>query len=234
MAIIFFLLGISFLIVAHVNSDFNKSQPKPNSLVYLIDKPNQKAYWNTYDNNLDDWNKNFFNDTLTNDTLALQSKYSTGFTFSSKAQYINFENAAYDLSIDTLENNYAKVNLKISPEYNTKRIELYMNKDYNFKEFEVNQQEADSFQVKNINYHVFKKRLWPRLLTYHVINQEEINIKFEGKLPIPNLDIYESRFDLLKNEKLKVPKRSPSMIPKPFVVNDAIIIKNTLDFGNTK
>lgn len=232
--IIFFLLGISFLIVAHVNSDFNNSQPKPNSLVYLLDKQSQKAYWNTYDNNLDDWNKSFFNDTLATNDIVLQSKYSTSFTFRSKAPYINFESADYDISIDTLENDYAKVNLIISPEYNSKRIELYMDKDYNFKEFRVNQQEADSFEIKNTNYHIFKKRAWSRLLSYHIVNEEELIIEFESKLPIPDLEIYESRFDLLKNDKLKVPKRSPSMIPKPFVVNDAIVIKNTIDFDNVQ
>ncbi|WP_445159327.1 M28 family peptidase [Mesohalobacter salilacus] len=232
--IIFFLLGVAFLIVAHVNSDFNKSQPKPNSLVYLLDKTNQKAYWNTYDNSLDSWNKRFFEDTIDSEKIVLQSKYSTGFIYTSNADYINFENADYDITIDTLDNNYAKVKLKITPNSPTKRIELYMNKDYNFKSFKVNRQEADSLKIDGKNYHIFKARFWPRLLTYHVVNQEDLNIEFVSKLPIPKLEIYESRFDLLKNDKLKVPKRSPKMIPKPFVVNDAIIVKSIIDFENTK
>lgn len=231
---IFFLLGLSFLLVAHINSDFNTTQPKPNSLVYLLDKSAQKAYWNTYDNNLDDWNKSFFKDTINSNSIALQSKYSTGFTYSANANYVNFESAKYNIIIDSLENNHAKIKLKIYPQSLTKRIELYMNKDHNFKEFIVNQQQADSLKIKDTTYHIFKKRAWSRLLTYHVVNQEELYIEFESKLPIPHLEIYESRFDLLKNEKLNVPKRSPSMIPKPFVVNDAIIIKNVIDFEKPK
>ncbi|WP_246062519.1 M20/M25/M40 family metallo-hydrolase [Mesohalobacter halotolerans] len=234
LAIIFFLLGVSFLIVAHVNSDFNRSQPKPNSLVYLLDKTDQKAYWNTYDNTLDSWNQKFFEDTIASEKPILQSKYLTGFTYTSKAQYLNLKSSDYDIVIDSLENDYARIKLNISPLSQTKRIELYMDKNYNFREFKVNQQQADSLKIKDTQYHVFKKRAWTRLLTYHVVNQEELNIEFEGKLPIPPIKIYETRFDLLKNEKLNVPKRTPSMIPKPFVVNDAIVIKNTVEFESTK
>jgi hypothetical protein len=51
-----------------------------------------------------------------------------------------------------------------------------------------------------------------------------------AKLPLPEFEVFETRFDLLQNDKLNVPKRLPNMIPKPFVVNDAIVIKQSILF----
>jgi hypothetical protein len=63
-----------------------------------------------------------------------------------------------------------------------------------------------------------------------VVNQERLEIEFVGKLPLPELEIFETRFDLIEHPKLKVPKREPDMIPKPFVINDAIILKQNILF----
>lgn len=230
LSVIVFLLGSTYIIVAHVNSDFNRNQPKPNSLVYLIDKTSQKAYWKTYDNSLDKWNKTFFEDTISQDKIALQSKYSTPFNKSASAQYVNFQSSRYNIRIDTLDNNRVKVNLNIKPESNIERLEIYADKTYNFEEFEVNNQIADTIFTEKNYYHVFQKRYNTRLLTYHVVNEEELNIEFIGKLPLPDFEVFETRFDLLSNAKLNVPKRYPEMIPKPFVVNDAIIIKQDISF----
>ncbi len=230
LSIIFLLLGISFLIVAHVNSDFSKTRPKPNSLVYLQHADEQKAYWNTYDENLDSWNKDFFKKNLIAEETAFQSKYNTAFTKSAEAQFVNVPMSRYNIKVDTLGNNLAKVSMNISPESSIKRIELYADKNYDFKELNVNRQKADTLFYNDKSYHIFQKRYQSRLLTYHVVNQEDLNINFIGKLPLPTFEIYESRFDLLDNEELGVPKRSPQMMPKPFVVNDAIIIKREINF----
>lgn len=227
---ILFLLGIAYLIVSHVNSEFSKDKPKPNSLVYTVDHVSEKAYWNTYDNQLDEWNRPFFKDTVSPENTAFQSKYSTLFTKSSEAQFVNFKPSYFNISIDALDNESVKVNLKISPQENIKRIEIRADKTYNFEEFEVNQQKADSIYTKANAYHWFKKRYSSRLLTYHVVNQEDLNIEFIGKLPLPEFEIFEIRFDLMQNDKLNVPKRPPFMIPKPFVVNDAIIVKQSILF----
>lgn len=227
---IFFLLGIAYLIVSHVNSDFSREQPQPNSLVYVLDQVSEKAYWNTYDKHLNEWNRSFFKDTLSLEKTALQSMYGTSFTKSSEAQVVNFKSSIYNFNVDSLDNNRVKVSLKISPQKDINRIELYADKVYNFEAFEVNQQEADSLFTSTKAYHIFKKRYSSRLLTYHVVNQEDLNIEFIGKLPLPEFEVFETRFDLLQNEKLKVPKRLPYMMPKPFVVNDAIVIKNRILF----
>jgi hypothetical protein len=230
LSVFFLLFGIAFIIVSHVNSGFTKTQPKPNSLVYLLDQVSEKAYWSTYDTEIDNWNKSFFKDTVSLKNNSLQSKYSTPFTMYSKAQLVNFESSEFDIKVDSLGDNLVRVKLDIYPEEDINRIEIFTDRKYNFEEFSVNNQEADSISFGKNKYHIFKKRYMPRLLTYHVVNQETLEIEFIGQLPLPEFEVFETRFDLLKNEKLKVPKRQPNMIPKPFVVNDAIIIKQSILF----
>jgi hypothetical protein len=197
----------------------------------VLDQDSGKAYWNTYDHVLDSWNKDYFKDTVSLKNTSFQSKYSTSFSHSSEAQFVNFESSKYNLKVDTLENNRLKINLNIYPEQDIRRIEIYANKDYNFEAFSVNKQQADTINGRSDDYHIFKKRYSSRLLTYHVVNQEMLELEFIGEMPLPEFQIFETRFDLLQNEKLKVAKRQPNMIPKPFVVNDAIVIKRNIQFN---
>lgn len=230
LSVVFLLLAVAFIIVSHIGSGFSKNQPKPNSLVYIADQVLEKAYWNTYDNQLDAWNKDFFKDTISLKNTSLQSKYSTSFAYSSEAKYYNFKASDFDIKIDSLDNYRLKVEFNIYPEEGVKRIEFYTKKDYNFEEFTVGGEKADSIKTKNNTYHIFKKRYSSRLLTYHVVNREELKIEFIAKQPIPEFQLFETRFDLLDNKNLGVPKRQPDMIPKPFVVNDAIIVKQSILF----
>ena len=54
----------------------------------------------------------------------------------------------------------------------------------------------------------------------------EITIPANQKNTI--LELYESSFDLLTNTQFTVPERNKNMIPKPFVLNDAIVVKKTI------
>ena len=40
-----------------------------------------------------------------------------------------------------------------------------------------------------------------------------------------DLTIYEASYDLLSNPNFSITPRSKTMMPKPFVVNDAIVVK---------
>ena len=68
-----------------------------------------------------------------------------------------------------------------------------------------------------------------RLLTYYVSDQEALVLEFE----IPegeksSFTIYEASYDLLTHPAFDIPARSDHMIPKPFVLNDAIVVRKTI------
>ncbi|HLT52437.1 MAG TPA: hypothetical protein VKZ97_01000, partial [Flavobacteriaceae bacterium] len=45
------------------------------------------------------------------------------------------------------------------------------------------------------------------------------------------LTLFEISYDMLENPLFDVPQRPKDMIPKPFVVNDAVIIKKSVSVG---
>jgi len=230
LAVVFLCLGLAFIINAHVNSDFSKENPYPNSLIYIQDTDSEEAFYGSYDNGLDDWNRAFFTESISAEKIAFQSKYSTALKHTAKAPLLDLNPSRYSIGIDSLENGMAQVKISIRPNANTERIELYAPKEFNFESFQVNGKAADTLYTKNDFYHVFYKRYDDRLLTYHVVNREELILDFKAKLPLPDFEVFDMRFNLLENKDLGIPNRTRNMIPKPFVVNDAIILKKRIKF----
>lgn len=67
------------------------------------------------------------------------------------------------------------------------------------------------------------------MLTYYAVNQDTLRLNFTlPKGVLPEIMMYGASYDLLKNEQLAIPARSDAMIPRPFVLNDAVIIKKTI------
>ncbi len=81
---------------------------------------------------------------------------------------------------------------------------------------------------KNANS-VFANRKSNRLFSYYV--SEDKYLEMEFVIPADQkteFTMYSSSNDMLDNTLFDVPKRPASMIPKPFVLNDAVIVKKTI------
>ena len=235
LAVLFFLVFNALFLIAHFNADYNEERPMPDSLVYLLNTDTNVASWNSYDLQLDDWNKSYFGEDpkkveLTEDIF--ESKYSSGFTYRAKAPVVKIQEPGFVYkqlkNEDSLSNNKS-FTLKIAPNRKVNRMELFLNSSYDFEEFKVNGLEADSVYLGGNEFHVFKRRWSDKLLTYHVANADTLIINFTtSEQDPPEIVLYESSYDLLDNLDLKVNKRDKGKMPKPFVLNDAVIIKKTL------
>ncbi len=228
------LLSVVFLISAHFSSDFNEKHQKPNSLLYILDSDQNKGVWATYDQVLDSWTKNYIQpnnniaESYTKNTLS--NKYGKEFIYVNNAPIKNIRTPRLDMSSDTVIGNFRYLNLCISSQREIKRIDLYTDTKFNFDSLSVNRKRATDFTYTDGNvYNAFTKRWSTNLLTYYATNNEplELHMKFH-KDSLPKFTIYESSYDLLENELFSIPKRSKNMIPKPFLLNDAIIIKKRL------
>jgi hypothetical protein len=232
------LLGvgaITIFIIAHFKSDFNEERPRPDSLVYLLNADKNVASWNSYDLQLDDWNESYFGEDpkkpeITEDTF--ESKYGSGFTYRATAPVVKIPQPGIIYNQlkneDSLKASKSYI-LKIAPNRKVNRMELFLNSSYDFEEFKVNGLEADSVDLGGNEFHVFKRRWSDILLTYHVANSDTLIINFSTSgQEAPEFVLYESSYDLLENSALKVKNRDKSKMPKPFVLNDAVIIKKTL------
>ena len=96
-----------------------------------------------------------------------------------------------------------------------------------FKNFKVNGVKTENKSEEDST--VFNNRKSNRLFCYYVTNDEPLELEISvPKNQETNIELYEASNDLLENELFSIPKRSRDMIPKPFVLNDAIIIKKTI------
>ncbi|TRO67218.1 M20/M25/M40 family metallo-hydrolase [Christiangramia sabulilitoris] len=232
-AVLSFLIFNVLLFIAHFHSDFNPERPKPNSLVYLQDLDEGTANWYSYDNVIDDWTAEYFQekDKSTSSTESIfNSKYKTGFTQKADAPLIKISQPGIiieDKGRDSL--NHRSYLMKIAPKRPINKIEIFEIKDVDFKSFKVNGLEADDIYLGENKFHMFKRRWKERLLTYTASNQDTLRIEFSFEQgDQPEFVLYEAAYDLIGNEQLKVKERPQGMIPRPFVLNDATILKKTI------
>ncbi len=232
-AVLCFLLFNILLFIAHFYSDFSEERPKPNSLVYLKDLDQKTTTWYSYDNMIDDWTAPYIGKDARKESLTesvFSSKYNTRFTSKADAPDIDIPEPGITIEnrgVDSLGNqNYL---MKIAPNRPINKMELFETKDVDFQSFRVNNLEAPDIYLGENKFHMFKRRWKERLLTYNATNLDTLRIAFSiRKNDRPEFILYEAAYDLIGHEKLGVKARPEGMIPRPFILNDATILKKTI------
>lgn len=225
------LVALGFFIKAHLDSYFTENSPRPNSLVYTLDIESDTAFWNTYDDDLDTWTLPYFEAYEELSTpLDYQSKYGTSFTKSSEAELNPIPKSDLDIqSLEASEPHLKKFRVSLNFNRSLNRIVVSETTMTNFESFVVNGKSADSYSDKTNAYHVHQNRFKPNVIDYYVVNQEPLYFEFEiQKDKSVEFVINEISFDLLTHADFSVKKRPKDKISKPFVVNDAIIVKQKL------
>ena len=226
----FFFFGIVAFFMAHFNSAFTPDTPKPNSLVYTLDLDNNTALWATYDKTLDSYTENFLGSTpkeaseLNKNTFG--SKYASGYTYASSAPVKAIPSPKIEVSNDTIINNTRFFNICVMPQRHVQRMELFSDSTNLFKSFKING--VDAYRAKGDSL-VFQNRKRNRLFSFYVEKGQMLDMQISvPKNQKTELQLFEASFDLLENDHFSIPPRSPNMIPKPFVLNDAVLVKKTI------
>lgn len=218
---LFFIFSIS----AHIDSGFNKEQPKPSSLLYVYNMDKDSAVWATYDNQPIDWNKQFLGNEKRipkpGEYETLTSKYRTEFTYIKDAPKKDIAMPWIDTVNDTIIGNERFVELCITPKRNANRLDIYTNP------IKLNSAKVNNVQLSDYFLENRKKRL----ITHYISNNEytELEVSFPKNETL-DLTLYESSYDLLTNPVFTIPERPENSIPMPFVLNDAILITKTIKF----
>ena len=229
-SVIMFFIAFCLLISAHIKSSFNEESQKPNSLVYILDIDQNKATWATYDKLLDSWTKNFFGDNPNNasesTSITLASKYYTGFTFAEEAPIKPLVYPEVEINKDTIVGDLREISVFIKSNRDADRIDFFANDSYVFRDFKINGVEA--YKLNEDSY-AFENRKHNRLFTYYIVDKEPLEMVFTvPKDQKTKLEFYESSNDLLENRLFTIPERGASFMPKPFILNDAVVIKKTI------
>ena len=223
-SVILLLLAIGFFAKAHYYSGYELGKAKFNSLVYIFDADKNKATWATYDSNLDDWTKTYIGqnpkDTKAFNSISLPSKYNSGFTFTADAPMKVLSRPVVEFLEDSVvgANRYLKI--RITPTRKVNRYDVFANENLVIQNFKAN---GLSFLGQQGSKYERKGR---KLLSYYVVDQLPLEIEFSvAASSVLDLDLMESSFDLMHNPLFSMAKRADWMMPTPFVLNDAVIIK---------
>ena len=224
---LFFLLSIGLFIKAHQSSQYNSERPKPNSLVYILNANTKKANWATYDMNLDEWTKGYLGekpiDAKSLNTNKLYSKYGSAYTFMANAPMKNIPSPSIEFLTDSIIGNQHHFKIKISPNRNVNRYDIFVKNGITIQDFKANGVHSIDFK-SNI-----ASKTSGKILSYYVVENLPLEIIFSintnEKL---DLELLESSFDLLSNPEFTLTKRKSWMIPTPFVLTDAVIVKQKI------
>ena len=227
---VFILLAIVFFIKAHLTSNFTSERQKPNSLVYYYDADTDETYWATYDKILDDWTKGYLGENPEEAsnyiTYASGSKYAKGYSFAVEAPAKNIPLFKAVLNSDTIINDIKKRTFTIIPNRNVNQISLYVAEGVEFDFLSFNGQ---SLPLNNNENSASQKIKSNELVRYYVSDKDSLEVSYEvSKDQKVSFTVMEYSYDLLDHPQFKINNRAENMMPKPFVVTDAIIVKKKI------
>ena len=196
----------------------------------MLDGDTNSALWATYDTTLDEWTEAYLGeDPNTADDISsnvLGSKYSSGFTFVRQADVKALEYPDIEVFKDSIIGELRYISIYIESNRNADRLELFADPKLMFRDFTLNGVEAIK---RDEDGYAFQDRERNRLFTYFTSDGEPLELRFTiPKGQQTSFVLYEASNDLLTNRLFNVAERSDSMIPKPFILNDATIIKKTI------
>jgi Peptidase family M28 len=226
-SLLFFIASIGFFANAHFNSNYQKGKAKPNSLLYILDADSNKAVWATYDKNLDDWTKNYLTEKPNNaenlKNYPLFSKYNSDFTFTKEAPKKAVSAPIIQFLRDSIAGNNRFLKIKILPTRKVNRYDVFANEDLIFQNFKANK--VKTLGQKGTIYN----RKGKKILSYYVVDNIPLEMEFSIEASkILDMDLMESSFDLMNNPMFTIATRKSWMMPMPFVLTDAVIVKQKI------
>ena len=228
---LFLLIGCMALISAALHSGFSEERKQPNSILYVLDTSINKAYWASYNATTDNFTKQFLDENPTKgsyDANTTASKYKTKIKLHKQTEIVQLLKPTITIVSDTIINSNRRICLSIYSNRNANKIELLTTFPIKFKEFKVNDVPLKKEVSKN---NVFSIKSGSILSYYRTETDEIIDLEFvvdaNQKLDI---DIFESKYDLFTNPLFAIAPRASSMLPMPFVLNDATVIKTNIKF----
>jgi hypothetical protein len=222
-----FLISIIFFVKAALHAGYTLDRKKPNSILYIYDVDAQKAYWATYNYNLDVFTKQFLGDNPVKggiDGKVAASKYGTSIAWHTPTKKIDL---ALPLVVDSTDSATNYYRFSITPQRYANRIELKANANLHFKDFILNGQAFAKQKGENYIMNTEKRK---HLLSYYFTKPNEtLTLEFTlEKGEKPDITMYLASYDLFTNPNFKITPRTDIMMPTPFVLNDAIVIKKRL------
>ncbi len=231
MSTVFLFFGILALVSASFTANYNTERKQPNSILYVLDTDKNEAYWASYNLKVDAFTKQFLGENPAKggfDKNTTASKYKTGIQLHAKTAVKNLKKPSIQVILDTVINTHRKIGLKIVSVRNAHKIELLTKTPIYFKSFKINKEAIKNKENKDTVFSVKKGTI----MSYYITKENEIiHIEFVvAKNQKLDIDVLEAKYDLFTNPEFNTTPRTEIMMPMPFVLNDATIIKSNIKF----
>ena len=230
LAWLFFGLSLVLLVISSFKSNYSDKNKLPNSILYIVDSNTNKAYWASYNQKADAFTKQFLGENPTQgglDTNIFSSKYKTKINLIAPAELKEFKKPVISLVKDTIVGNERLLTLQIESLRNANRIEVLAKTPITFSTFTVNRESFTREPDIKANFYVEKGTV----MSYFFTEENEvveINFSINKKQKIA-FDVIEAKYDLFSNSQFSINPRLNYMMPMPFVLNDATVIKTTIN-----
>lgn len=226
-SVVFLIIAIGFFTKAHYDSGYEEGKAKSNSLLYVYNADTDRANWLTYDVNLDSWTKEYLGENPKNATLMketpLASKYNSGFTYTAMAPKKAIPKPTIAFLKDSIAGNRRYLKIRISSNRKVNRYDIFANEKMVLNNFTANG--AHQLEQKGTRFN----RKGKMVLSYYVVDNEPLEMQFTvNASTVFDMQLLESSFDLISNPLFNIKKRAPWMMPTPFVLNDAVVIKQRI------
>ncbi len=227
-SVLLFAIAVGFFINAHLHSGYEAGKAKPNSLVYYYDSEKQKAYWATYDNLPDEWTKIYLGNHPKKATELnkhkLFSKYNSAFSWCADAPLKTLDGPQIDFVKDTVIGAFRYFDIRITPGRKVNRYDIFA--DEKMKMYNLKANGVSHLNQKGALY----KRNGPKILSYYVVGNEPLQLQFAiNSSTAFDMSLLESSFDLLENPLFSIAKRPAAMMPSPFILNDAVCVRQKIN-----
>jgi hypothetical protein len=222
-SLVFFLVAVLFFAKAQYQSGYELGKAKSNSLIYLYNADKNRAYWTTYDTNLDSWTKGYLTESpksaRTLNTLKLFSKYNSEFTYAMETPVKEIAKPTITFLQDSVVGFKRHLKIKITPNRKVNRYDIFADEIMRFFNFKANG--TTTLGQKGTEL----ERTGKKLLSYYVVDNEPLVLQFTiNRATVLNMDVMESSFDLMNNQVFSMTPREDWMMPTPFILNDAVVI----------
>jgi len=228
--VISMLVAIVFLGVAHAKSGASPERQQPNSLLYYHNSDTNKAYWATYNKNIDDWTRGYLGDTPEEATKyignAAGSKYNTPYSYAKETSVIKLPESEIRVVQDTIIGKTVYNTMTIVPKRTVHQMRLYTERETIFNHMEYN----GKIYAPDSTETLYKKRGSKGILSYYITQGDSLEFRYGVSKGVnPTFTLKEFSYDLLDNPSFTISARPKTTKPIPFVANDAVIVERTID-----
>lgn len=227
--IILSLIAILFLIKAHLESGYNEDRKKPNSLIYLMNIDENKSSWLSFDKELDVFTDQYLSAKFSNqkDKIIFKSKFDTSIKYQQKSVLYDLATPTITVLDDAVFNYQRQIKILYKSNRKAHKVELMALKPLRVFSIKINGDEVKSKSDEVL----FKVAENKQVMSYYFYNNEALEITFiVPSFEEFDVNFYETKYDLLNNDLIKINPRTSAMMPKPYVTSDATVIVKRLNF----